>query len=299
MNHFWSDQIQSIGTLDTSRDLRFSDRFRDAYTQLFRLGEGVRILEIGCGTGALCRALKRWYPSAEVVGLDRDDAFIDYARQRSTGETYQNGDATALPFADGSFDVTISNTVSEHVEPSAFFGEQLRVLREGGVCLLLSARRGIRHAAACVREEGAFETEIWERVDADFRRAARENSVGAYALNEAALPATMEKYGFCSVETHYLTVNLTPDDPFYTPEEARAMINADRQNDLDNIERMESVAPGAVSRSERKRLARLTNERYDRRLALYEAGEKQWDVTLGLTMLLRGVKPRALAKAWG
>lgn len=83
MNHFWSDQIQSIGTLDTSRDLRFSDRFRDAYTQLFRLGEGVRILEIGCGTGALCRALKRWYPSAEVVGLDRDDAFIDYARQRS------------------------------------------------------------------------------------------------------------------------------------------------------------------------------------------------------------------------
>ncbi len=150
-----------------------------------------------------------------------------------------------------------------------------------------------------MREEGAFETEIWERVDADFRRAARENSVGAYALNEAALPATMEKYGFCSVETHYLTVNLTPDDPFYTPEEARAMINADRQNDLDNIERMESVAPGAASRSVRERLARLTNERYDRRLALYEAGEKQWDVTLGLTMLLRGVKPRALAKAWG
>ena len=37
-------------------------------------------------------------------------------------------------------------------------------------------------------------------------------------------------------------------------------------------------------------LARLVNERYDRRLALYEAGEKQWDVTLGLTMLLRGVK---------
>ena len=290
MNHFWSDRIQSIGTLDTSRKLRFSDRFQNAYTELFRLEEGARILEIGCGTGALCRALKRWYPSAEVVGLDRDDAFIDYARERNTGETYRKGDATALPFADGSFDVTISNTVSEHVEPSGFFGEQRRVLRDGGVCLLLSARRGIQHPAACVREESAFETEIWERVDADFRRAAKENGVGAYALNEMELPAAMEKYGFRDVETHYLAINLTPDDPFYAPEEARDMINANRQNDLDNIERMESVAPGAVSKADRDRLARLVNERYDRRLALYAAGKKQWDVTLGLTMLLRGVK---------
>ena len=290
MNHFWSDRIQSIGTLDTSRKLRFSDRFQNAYTELFRLEEGARILEIGCGTGALCRALKRWYPSAEVVGLDRDDAFIDYARERNTGETYWKGDATALPFADGSFDVTISNTVSEHVEPSGFFGEQRRVLRDGGVCLLLSARRGIQHPAACVQEESAFETEIWERVDAEFRRAAKENGVGAYALNEMELPATMEKYGFRDVETHYLTINLTPDDPFYTPEEARDMINANRQNDLDNIERMESVAPGAVSKADREMLARLVNERYDRRLALYAAGKKQWDVTLGLTMLLRGVK---------
>ncbi len=290
MNHFWSDRIQSIGTLDSSRKLRFSDRFQNAYTELFRLEEGARILEIGCGTGALCRALKRWYPPAEVVGLDRDDAFIDYARERNTGETYRKGDATALPFADGSFDVTISNTVSEHVEPSGFFGEQRRVLRDGGVCLLLSARRGIQHPAACVREESAFETEIWERVDADFRRAAKENGVGAYALNEMELPAAMEKYGFRDVETHYLAINLTPDDPFYAPEEACDMINANRQNDLDNIERMESVAPGAVSRADREMLARLVNERYDRRLALYEAGEKQWDVTLGLTMLLRGVK---------
>ena len=290
MNHFWSDRIQSIGTLDSSRKLRFSDRFQNAYTELFRLEEGARILEIGCGTGALCRALKRWYPSAEVVGLDRDDAFIDYARERNTGETYRKGDATALPFADGSFDVTISNTVSEHVEPSGFFGEQRRVLRDGGVCLLLSARRGIQHPAACVREESAFETEIWDRVDADFRRAAKENGVGAYALNEMELPAAMEKYGFRDVETHYLAMNLTPDDPFYAPEEACDMINANRQNDLDNIERMESVAPGAVSRADREMLARLVNERYDRRLALYEAGEKQWDVTLGLTMLLRGVK---------
>ena len=62
-----------------------------------------------------------------------------------------------------------------------------------------------------MREESAFETEIWERVDADFRRAAKENGVGAYALNEMELPAAMEKYGFRDVETHYLAINLTPE----------------------------------------------------------------------------------------
>ena len=37
-------------------------------------------------------------------------------------------------------------------------------------------------------------------------------------------------------------------------------------------------------------LKRLINERHDRRVALYEAGVKQWDVTLALTMVARGVK---------
>lgn len=34
---------------------------------------------------------------------------------------------------------TFSNTVSEHIEPSKFYGEQYRVLKENGVCLVLSA----------------------------------------------------------------------------------------------------------------------------------------------------------------
>ena len=83
MNHFWSDRIQSIGTLDSSRKLRFSDRFQNAYTELFRLEEGARILEIGCGTGALCRALKRWYPPAEVVGLEHGRDVSEGRRDRA------------------------------------------------------------------------------------------------------------------------------------------------------------------------------------------------------------------------
>ena len=60
------------------------------------------------------------------------------------------GDATALPFQSNTFDVTISNTVCEHVKPAKFYGEQLRVLKPGGICLVLSSRKGINIAASCL-----------------------------------------------------------------------------------------------------------------------------------------------------
>ena len=73
-------------------------------------------------------------------------------------------DATKLPFEDHSFDVVISNTVQEHIEPSKFFGEQFRILRKGGVCLVLSARRGIYIAADCISAQSSYEEEIWKKV---------------------------------------------------------------------------------------------------------------------------------------
>ena len=68
-----------------------------------------------------------------------------------------------LPFADNSFDVTISNTVQEHVEPSAFWGEQKRVLKPDGVCLCLSARKGLHCQAPCL-EMTKEEKEFWENI---------------------------------------------------------------------------------------------------------------------------------------
>ena len=141
MNNVWSDKVQGVLTLYLSRKLRFDDMFFPQYRGLFGLDENKRlkILEVGCGPGALCGALRRWYPKSEIAGIDRDTEFIRFARENVPNVTFIEGDATSLPFEDGTFDVTISNTVQEHVEPSAFFGEQFRVLKPGGVCLCLSS----------------------------------------------------------------------------------------------------------------------------------------------------------------
>lgn len=290
MHTVWSDMVQGVGTLYLSRALRFSDLFRKKYMEAFRIEDGMRMLEVGCGPGALLEALGRWYPKAERVGLDRDSRFVRFASERVPGARIMEGDATALPFGDESFDVCISNTVQEHIEPAAFFGEQLRVLRPGGVCLVLSARKGFNHFAPCLMEETEFEKEIGKRMDVCFEGLNARLGVCGYPMTERELPAAMEKHGFREVSVDYLTISLTPDDPRYDRQTAVAMIEANRRMSLECADNMLRIAPEAFSEEEIAELKRLRNERYDRRIAQYDAGEKQWDANVSVTMVVRGVK---------
>lgn len=292
MNTNWSDYVQGVGTLYLSRMLRFSDQHRQAYMQAFDLdgARRLRMLELGCGPGALTQSLARWYPNADITAIDLDSAFIEFAAHKAPGLRFIEADATALPFEDGEFDVTISNTVQEHIAPECFFGEQHRVLKRGGVCLVLSARRGVNIEADCVAQQSDFERDIWARVSERCRNMDRDLGVGRYAMSERELPQAMEAHGFDNVSTHYIAVNLTPDDPDVSPEAAHAMIDAQRRMRLDAVQSLEQIAPDVVGKAELSELEAHVNRRYDERLALYDAGKRQWDVSVSLTMVVRGVK---------
>ena len=285
MNNIWSTHIQGPKTLWHSRALRFSDMYKEQYMRAFALDDGAKILEIGCGPGALCSSLKRWYPEAEVIGLDPDSGFIEFAKSSVPNAEFIEGYADALPFSDGSLDATISNTVAEHVEPSEFFGEQYRVLKEGGVCLVLSTRHSISHTAPCIAEESAREKELWQKLSESAKENDEKFKVCGYPMTEQEYPAAMKKYGFRNITVDYVTVNLTPDDPRNSRETAIEMINAERVNELEAV-----VTHGALSEADEKELISLINGRYDRRIELYDAGEKQWDANIVTIMVMRGVK---------
>lgn len=290
MNTIWSTLIQKAETLYYTRMLRFSDIFKEKYISAFAVGERKSILEIGCGPGALSQALSRWYPSADITGTDIDDYFIDYASKNAPHIKFMTADATKLPFEEGNFDVTISNTVSEHIEPSMFFGEQYRVLKKNGICLVLSARRGINIISPCIAEQTKFECEIYTATEKYYKETDRKYNICAYPMSESELPAVMEKYGFKNVSTEYLTINLTPDNPTYDKETAYAIINAHRQSELDSVDCLSEIAPQIVSESDIKELKRIKNSKYDKRLELYDAGIKQWDTSVSITMIVRGEK---------
>lgn len=282
MNNIWSDNIQGIKTLYLSRRLRFADFFYGQYESLFQLDQSkkLRILEIGCGPGALADALHRWYPNAEIVAIDRDSNFIRYAKENIAGVNFIEGDATALPFDADTFDVTISNTVCEHIEPTIFYAEQKRVLKDNGVCLVLSARKGVKLPAECLKMTEA-EKEFWDSIS-DEENILEKYAVGKYAMTEKELPMVMENNGFENVSTGYAVIDLTPDNPKYTPQMAEDMINAERASEIEAVQ---------SSKSEKtNQIINVINEKYDSRIELYRKRDKQWDTNTSITMIIRGVK---------
>lgn len=290
MNNIWSKYVQGVSTLYYSRKLRFDDLFAEQYKSLFSLdkSQSLKILEIGCGPGALAGALCRWYPNAKITAIDRDSEFVRFAKEHEAGIDFLECDITALPFADNFFDVTISNTVAEHIEPAEFYGEQLRVLKPGGICLVLSSRKGINIASPCIAPD-EYEQAFWKKASL-YDDSNEKYSVCKYPMSEAEMPIAMEANGFTNVCTGYAIINLTPDDPKYTADMAHDMINANRYCLLDGIELVHHTMPEKFTFQEIEEMKRLANAKYDIRLAAYDHGDKQWDTNVSIILILRGVK---------
>lgn len=103
---------------------------------------GTRILEVGCGTGAIARAVANSDPSIAVTGVDRESAQLETARQLAAAAGLSNlqflqGDANHLDFAEGSFDAAYCRFLLEHVlDPLQVIQEMSRVVKPGGwVCV--------------------------------------------------------------------------------------------------------------------------------------------------------------------
>jgi len=103
------------------------------------LVQGETALDIGCGAGMdLLLAARRVGPTGRAIGIDMTQAMRDKAQSCAAAAGLRNvevhqGDATALPLADASVDVVISNGVLNLVpEKERAFAEIRRVLRPGG-----------------------------------------------------------------------------------------------------------------------------------------------------------------------
>lgn len=106
--------------------------------QRTRTGPGATVLDVGCGFGLESLRLARAVaPGGAVTGVDASARFVAEARRRAAADglavTFVEGDATALPFPDGAFDVARAERVLVYVpDPDAAIAEMVRVTRPGG-----------------------------------------------------------------------------------------------------------------------------------------------------------------------
>ena len=92
----------------------------------------IRILDVGCGTGANLEMLSQ-FGTAE--GVDVSDDALEFCRQK--GLNAQKGLAETLPFADETFDLTTALDVVEHLDDDiAGLREMYRVTKKGGYSLI-------------------------------------------------------------------------------------------------------------------------------------------------------------------
>lgn len=110
-----------------------------------RLEPTSRILEIGCGTGAITQDLQRRFfqpgqkLASTIHGLDIDWQALQFARRQDADTLFVCGDALRLPYASRIFDFTLCHFVLLWLrDPETALGEMARVTRPGGFIAALA-----------------------------------------------------------------------------------------------------------------------------------------------------------------
>lgn len=182
------------------------DRFMGRYSRLLSsqmadlasVRDRQRVLDVGCGTGALTGELVARLGSAAVAAVDPSEPFVAATRERHPGVDVRRSPAEQLPFADATFDAALAQLVVHFMkDPVAGLAEMRRVTRRDGV------------VAACVWDHAGGEGPL-----AIFWDAARtldpaiDGESHLAGAREGHLAELFESAGLRDVESTALSVRL-------------------------------------------------------------------------------------------
>ena len=138
----WSVYFQNPEFLEQTRMFLILPEYEPLVRRWCGVRDGLRILDVGCGTGYFTRILTRGGEKVCAFGVDLEEPFIQYAREASAGLPIEFvvGDALALPFEDDSFDLVTSHTFFTSIsDPEKAMAEMKRVLKPGGTIASVTA----------------------------------------------------------------------------------------------------------------------------------------------------------------
>ena len=177
---------------------RYSEPLADQFVDALDLRDGQRVLDVGCGPGALTERLVRRLGADAVTAVDPSGSFVEAIRSRIPSVEVHRAAAEEMPFADGRFDCAAAQLVVHFMkDPVAGITEMARVTRGGGM------------VAACVwdyaGETGPL-TAFWRAVRALDPLAPDESSLAG--AREGHLVELFEQAGLGSVDATKLTVHV-------------------------------------------------------------------------------------------
>ena len=113
---------------------RYSVLLSPQLADLAGIRAGQRVLDVGCGPGALTAELVHRVGPAAVSAVDPSEPFVAAARERHPQVSVQRASAEQLPFPDDAFDAAVAQLVVHFMsDPGAGVAEMRRVTRRDGV----------------------------------------------------------------------------------------------------------------------------------------------------------------------
>jgi SAM-dependent methyltransferase len=177
---------------------RYSVPLAPCLADFARISTEQRVLDVGCGPGALTTELVRRLGTAAVSAVDPSESFVAAARERHPGVSVSRASAEKLPFPDAEFDAALAQLVVHFMaNPAAGLAEMARVTRADGV------------VAACVWDHAGGRGPLslfWEaarELDPDVEDESRRAGSRAGHLTEL-----LEAAGLREVEETALSVSV-------------------------------------------------------------------------------------------
>lgn len=115
---------------------RWSGRLAPSFVRFVGVQDGQHVLDVGCGTGSLSRAMVSSGTEVKVTGIDPVPAYVSFARDAvpASRARFQVGDVEALPFTASVFDAALALLVLQDLNDTGrAVCEMARVTKAGGI----------------------------------------------------------------------------------------------------------------------------------------------------------------------
>jgi ubiquinone/menaquinone biosynthesis C-methylase UbiE len=144
---FGHDCVEALDLINRGQyEARFADYWLSAMPDVVeKLRAGGRALDVGCGSGRVCIALKRAFPQAEIAGIDPDAASIRRAQAAApSGIRFEAKTTGAMARGEGFDLVTICDCIHDLAQPVQVLKEIRALLKPGGTLFIIEPKAADR-----------------------------------------------------------------------------------------------------------------------------------------------------------
>lgn len=293
----WSEYFQNPDYLERTRIQLILDEYRPLILKWCGLKDGMKALDVGCGTGYFTRFLGEGEEEIEWTGIDLDINLITAAKTLTKGKekyTFVVGNALQLPFPDDYFDVVCSHTFFHAMEdPVAVMKEMKRVCKPGGRISTISPmgfhpaiQSSGHYPKECTWKEEleALEQKLWNAYEAIH---PMKDLMKGLAVNE--VPYFFSKMGLSEVAAYPIGKFFSLSNAATPSGEKQRYIELLYQSEKDKLEVYRRIPEfaGLISPEEQDRYLQLLSEKC--RFLKEHPNENQiWEGSGGANLLTVG-----------